>query len=252
MEKHPIESLMNTAMSNLKEMIDVNTVVGEAIDTGNGTTIIPVSKVCFGFAAGGCEFNSGTLDQYTKEGVDEDISYKLPFGGGSGAGVSINPVAFLVVNQDGVKLMPINHVSTVDKLMDYVPDLMEKANKIVDKSLDNSAGNSGIVITSQDENKDKKQKIKNPTLYFHNKHFTFCRFFIYLLIFTTLLFILFQFFSTFICCKHFPFFIHVIPSCINILFRCPISIRNIMASPIFRGQNIFNSGTCKRWKICKR
>jgi len=126
MEKHPIESLMNTAMTNLKEMIDVNTVVGEAIDAGNGTTIIPVSKVCFGFAAGGCEFNSGTLDQYSKAGVDEDISYKLPFGGGSGAGVHLMPMGFLVVSPDGVKMLPVNHCSAIDKLLDYVPDLLEK------------------------------------------------------------------------------------------------------------------------------
>lgn len=126
MEKHPIESLMDTAMTNLKEMIDVNTVIGEAIDAGNGITIIPVSKVCFGFAAGGCEFNSGTLDQYTKEGVDEDISYKLPFGGGSGAGVHLMPMGFLVVSPDSVKMLPVNHCSAIDKLLDYVPDLLEK------------------------------------------------------------------------------------------------------------------------------
>lgn len=130
MEKHPIESLMNTAMSNLKEMIDVNTVVGEPIDAGNGTTIIPVSKVCFGFAAGGCEFNSGTLDQYTKEGVDEDITYKLPFGGGSGAGVHLMPMGFLVVSPESVKMLPVNHCSAIDKLLDYVPDLMDKIEKM--------------------------------------------------------------------------------------------------------------------------
>lgn len=130
MEKHPIESLMNTAMSNLKEMIDVNTVVGEPIDGGNGITIIPVSKVCFGFAAGGCEFNSGTLEQYIKEGVDEDISYKLPFGGGSGAGVHLMPVGFLVVSPESVKILPVDHCSAIDKLLDFVPDLLDKIEKI--------------------------------------------------------------------------------------------------------------------------
>ena len=130
MEKHPIESLMNTAMSNLKDMIDVNTVVGEAIDAGNGTTIIPVSKVCFGFAAGGCEFNSGTLEQYSKQGVDEDISYKLPFGGGSGAAAHLMPMGFLVVSQDSVKMLPVNHCSAIDKLLDYVPDLFDKIGKM--------------------------------------------------------------------------------------------------------------------------
>ena len=130
MEKHPIESLMNTAMSNLKDMIDVNTVVGEAIDAGNGTTIIPVSKVCFGFAAGGCEFNAGTLDQYSKQGVDEDISYKLPFGGGSGAAAHLMPMGFLVVSPDSVKMLPVNHCSALDKFLDYVPDLFDKIEKM--------------------------------------------------------------------------------------------------------------------------
>ena len=85
MTNHPIEGLMNTAMSNLREMIDVNTIVGDPIETINGTIIIPISKVSFGFAAGGCEFKGETLDQYKKEGIDEDIIYRLPFGGGSGA-----------------------------------------------------------------------------------------------------------------------------------------------------------------------
>ena len=120
---------MNTAMSNLKDMIDVDTVVGDAIDCGNNTTIIPISKVCFGFAAGGSEFNSETLDQYSKEGVDEDISYKLPFGGGSGAGVNIVPVGFLVVSDSGVKMLPVDHCSSLDKLLDYVPDIL---NKVID------------------------------------------------------------------------------------------------------------------------
>lgn len=85
MGEHPIEGLMNTAMNNLRDMIDVNTIIGEAIECGNGTTIIPISKVCYALAAGGSEFNSETIDQYTKEGSDEDVTYKLPFGGGTGA-----------------------------------------------------------------------------------------------------------------------------------------------------------------------
>ena len=96
MGEHPLESLMNTAMSKLKDMIDVDTVVGDAIDCGNGTTIIPVSKVSYGFAVGGSEFNGETVDKYTKEGIDEDITYRLPFGGGTGAGVNITPIGFLV------------------------------------------------------------------------------------------------------------------------------------------------------------
>ena len=94
MSEHPIESLMNTAMSNLKDMIDVNTVIGETIELENGTAIVPISKVAFGFAAGGSEFNMGTLETSRKQGIDEESKCSLPFGGGSGAGVNIQPVGF--------------------------------------------------------------------------------------------------------------------------------------------------------------
>lgn len=89
MNEHPIEGLMNTVMSNLRDMVDVNTVIGETIELDNGNVIVPVSKVSFGFAAGGSEFNMGTLEQTKKQGLDEESKYSLPFGGGSGAGVTI-------------------------------------------------------------------------------------------------------------------------------------------------------------------
>ena len=129
MNNHPIEGLMNTAMSNLREMIDVNTIVGDAIETINGTIIIPISKVSFGFAAGGSEFKGETLDQYKKEGIDEDIIYRLPFGGGSGAGVNISPVGFIIVGGEQEtcpKFIPVDHCNALDKLLDYVPNLLDK------------------------------------------------------------------------------------------------------------------------------
>ena len=100
MSEHPIEGLMNTVMSNLRDMIDVNTVIGETIELENGNVIVPVSKVSFGFATGGSEFNMGTLEQSKKQGLDEESNYKLPFGGGSGAGVNIQPVGFLVISDN--------------------------------------------------------------------------------------------------------------------------------------------------------
>ena len=133
MIEHPIEGLMVTAMNSIEDMVDVNTIVGEPIETSNNTTIIPISKVCFGFAAGGSEFKGETIDEYSKKEEEENIQYRLPFGGGSGAGVSINPVAFLVVRGDGVKLLPINHSSAIDKLLDSVPDLFDKINETVAK-----------------------------------------------------------------------------------------------------------------------
>ena len=89
-QKHPIENLMMTAMTSLESMVDVNTIVGDMVTSPDGTVIIPVSKVCFGFAAGGSEFKGETVDEYTKRDKEEAIQYRLPFGGGSGAGVTIN------------------------------------------------------------------------------------------------------------------------------------------------------------------
>ena len=126
MSEHPIEGLMRTAMNSIQDMVDVNTIVGEPIETSGDIMIIPISKVCFGFAAGGSEFNTETLDEYKKKEKEEEMQYRLPFGGGSGAGVSINPVAFLVINKETIKLMPINHTSTFDRIADYVPDILSK------------------------------------------------------------------------------------------------------------------------------
>ena len=91
------------------------------------------TKVGFGFAAGGSEFKGETIDEYTKREKEEEVQYRLPFGGGSGAGVNITPVAFLVVQEEGVKLIPVSHSSALDKLLDYVPDLMEKISKFINK-----------------------------------------------------------------------------------------------------------------------
>ena len=153
MSEHPIEGLMETAMNSIKDMVDVNTIIGEPIETSNNMMIIPISKVCFGFAAGGSEFSGETIDEYMKKDKEEQVQYRLPFGGGSGAGVSINPVAFLVVCKDTIKLMPISHSSTVDKLMDYVPDVIEKAQKIINKKMD-----SNMEQTDKKNEESKEEK----------------------------------------------------------------------------------------------
>ena len=120
-------------MSSIKEIIDVNTIIGNPIETSNGVVIIPISKVSLGFAAGGSEFKGETLDEYTRKDKEEQAQYRLPFGGGSAAGVTINPVAFLIIEKDGVKLLPADHENCIDRLLDYVPDFMEKANSIMNK-----------------------------------------------------------------------------------------------------------------------
>ena len=137
MPEHPIEKILNTSMNSIKDMIDVNTIVGDAIQASNNTVIIPISKVSFGFASGGSEFKGETIDEYNKKDKDEQIQYRLPFGGGSGAGVSINPIAFLIVQADIVKLLPVDHSTPMDKILDYMPDLIEKANCAMNKCIQN-------------------------------------------------------------------------------------------------------------------
>jgi len=133
MAEHPIENLMVTAMSSLRDMIDVNTIVGDTVETTDGTTIIPVSKVCFGFAAGGSEFNTNKLNKFSD-------NPKLPFGGGSGAGVKITPIAFLVVKDGTIKLLTVDADRPLDKLVDALPDLVNKLVDTVDKNLLKSSG----------------------------------------------------------------------------------------------------------------
>lgn len=127
MSDHPIEGLMTTAMQSIKEMVDVNTIVGDAVQAPDGTVIIPISKVSFGFAAGGGD--------YSADGGSGEQDEKLPFAGGSGAGVSINPVAFMVCGEKHVKLLPVNVNSSVDKILDMVPELVEKANELLNSKL---------------------------------------------------------------------------------------------------------------------
>lgn len=154
MENHPIENLMLTAMNSIESMVDVNTIIGEPIETSNNIVIIPISKVAFGFAAGGSEFKGETIDEYTKKDKDEKVQYRLPFGGGSGAGVSINPIAFIIVENDKVRLLPVNHTSCIDKMLDYIPDLFERINKSIckDDEIEECKRESKV------ENEEKKQK----------------------------------------------------------------------------------------------
>ncbi|GHU68719.1 hypothetical protein FACS1894184_11380 [Clostridia bacterium] len=100
MDKHPISSLMSTTMENIKDMVDVNTVVGDPVTTGDGTTIIPISRVSFGFVSGGGEYNAARDDSVRDASSTANYSgEEMPFAGGTGAGVSVHPMGFLVVGQ---------------------------------------------------------------------------------------------------------------------------------------------------------
>ena len=111
-------------------------------------------------AAGGSEFRGETIDEYTKKDKEEQVQYRLPFGGGSGAGVTINPIAFLVIQSDNVKLMPVNYSSSLDKLLDYIPDLMEKTNNMMNKAIQNKKEETDKIIKNM-QNRHNKSMQKN-------------------------------------------------------------------------------------------
>lgn len=134
MSEHPIQGLMGTAMENLKQMIDVNTIIGDPVETPDGSVILTVSKVGFGFAAGGSEFS--VQGGSSKQGGGQDgNSGKLPFGGGSGGGVSITPIAFLIVNASGVKMLHLDESTHLyEKILEVAPQAVEKIQQMFNKN----------------------------------------------------------------------------------------------------------------------
>ena len=125
-EQNPISGIMGITMDKLKEMVDVNTIIGDPIKIDEKTTVIPISKVSFGFASGG-----------------SDLPAKQPkdlFGGGSGAGVSIQPLAFLIISDGNAKLLQMSvNASTPNALVNLIPDVVEKISGMVNKDKKDSA-----------------------------------------------------------------------------------------------------------------
>ncbi|AST92853.1 GerW family sporulation protein [Sutcliffiella cohnii] len=132
MSEHPIKSLMTTAMENLKDMIDVNTIIGDPVETPDGSVILTVSKVGFGFAAGGSEFKS---QQGSGPEKQDGNNSQLPFGGGSGGGVSITPIAFLVVSSSGVRMLHLDeNTHLLEKILDLAPQAVEKVQQMMNNN----------------------------------------------------------------------------------------------------------------------
>lgn len=124
---HPINELMATTMEKIRSMVDANTIIGQPIQTQDGVTLIPVSKLSFGFASGGSDFA-------TKNQKPEG---KNSFGGGSGAGVKVEPVAFLVVKDGFVRLLPVAPppATTLDRAIDMAPEIFDKVTGYIDKKM---------------------------------------------------------------------------------------------------------------------
>jgi len=115
MEKRPINELMETTMQKVREMIDANTIIGEPVTTADGITLIPVTKVSFGLIGGGSD-------------IPKKTDPLNAFGGGIGAGVKIEPVAFIVAQDDSVRMLHIAPpaASTIDRIVETVPEVIDK------------------------------------------------------------------------------------------------------------------------------
>lgn len=144
--EHPIESLMRTTLDSIKNMVDVNTILGDPVETPDGKVIVPISRVTFGFAAGGTEYEpsgqetggggrqgsdggggmgQGAKTQGAGPPANQPEGRPLPFGGGSGAGISIQPVGFLVVGREEMRLLPVDGQVLYDRLLDLAPKLLD-------------------------------------------------------------------------------------------------------------------------------
>jgi len=119
-KKNPVSDLMRSTIEKLHEMVDTNTIVGQPINTPDGVTLIPISKVSIGFGSAGGDYGKAQPCQ---------------FGGGGGAGVKIDPVAFLVIKDGATRVLPVAAppATTVDRVVEMVPDLMDKVEKYFDK-----------------------------------------------------------------------------------------------------------------------
>ena len=120
-KKNPLNEVLQESMAKVREMVDTNTIVGQPITTPDGVTLIPISKVSFGFGGGGGDYGKTTP--------------KENFGGGSAAGVKIDPVAFLVIKDGTTRVLPVAvpPVNTMDRIVEMTPDILDKVEKFFDK-----------------------------------------------------------------------------------------------------------------------
>ena len=130
MREQSASGLLGTAIEKIRDLVDVSTIIGDPIEVGNGVSIIPVSKVTYGFASGGSDFPSKNNAEL--------------FGGGGGAGITINPVAFLIINKGEVTIKHItSSENSAERIIGMVPDVIDKVSSVINKFVkDKSPGSS--------------------------------------------------------------------------------------------------------------
>ena len=140
---HPVENIMRSTMEQLRQMVDVNTIVGAPIATGSGTLILPVSKVSMGFLSGGGEYNmTNEKEAVKKAGDDMDgAEGRYPFAGTAAAGMCLTPMAFVAIENNRTRVLPAQYKGGAERLIDMVPDFIAAIERIIDNA--NSQAQSG-------------------------------------------------------------------------------------------------------------
>lgn len=126
--EHPIGELMHTAMTSIKDMVDVNTVIGDPVVAASGATIIPISRVSFGYVTAGGDLS---FDEKKNKALPDHSDF--PFAGGSGAGVSVQPMGFLVVSDHTVKMLPAQSLTVADRMVELLPGVVEDVKSLFEK-----------------------------------------------------------------------------------------------------------------------
>ena len=125
-----LPNMLDSTIAKIREMVDVNSVVGDPITTADGVTIIPISKVSIGLGGGGSDFVSRHVN-----------NHENPFGGGVGAGIKVTPVAFLVIKEGNVRMLPVAAPAntTADRIVEMVPDTLDKIASFIDSRMEKKA-----------------------------------------------------------------------------------------------------------------
>ncbi|TQI65677.1 GerW family sporulation protein [Clostridium sp. KNHs216] len=153
MSDHPIEGMMNTTLEKIKQMVDINSIVGDPITAPDGSIIIPISKISYGFASGGSDFPSKVQSE------------KNFFGGGTGAGVSINPVAFITICNGSVKMLQIDpYNNTADRVIGMFPDMVDKISGLFNKKGEGKKSKNAENKNGDDVSQTKDVKLDDPQI----------------------------------------------------------------------------------------
>lgn len=157
-ESNKISDIIKTSLENIRTVVDANTIIGEPINTPQGITILPVSKVAVGFASGG-------FDYLGKNATKSDKEHGNNFGGGGGSGLSVDPVAFLIISPDGgVQLLPVTvqtQKSDVAAIMDKAPALIDKIKSLLPKKKKKDAEAESDADAEADEDSSDEDDISD-------------------------------------------------------------------------------------------